>query len=83
MEMFQGTTSETDREDYGVARGPVGRARRRLHELLEDSFSLFGSRESNNKANDKKATISPETRPYVPNHLSILSENRGKSAQVR
>ncbi|XP_058798915.1 uncharacterized protein LOC131668611 [Phymastichus coffea] len=33
-----------------VPHGPVGRARRRLNELLEDSFSLFGSRDPKSAA---------------------------------
>ncbi|KOC61153.1 hypothetical protein WH47_04419 [Habropoda laboriosa] len=62
---------------YAVPSVPVGRARRRLHELLEDSFSLFGSR-------DLKSEIQCTTRPTSATNaqdvLTIFSETKGRSA---
>ncbi|CAK9821272.1 hypothetical protein ANTRET_LOCUS36 [Anthophora retusa] len=71
-------TSRTDVDPtYAVASVPVGRARRRLHELLEDSFSLFGSR-------DLKPEVQSTTRQAstanAQDVLTIFSETKGKSA---
>ncbi|XP_020707475.2 uncharacterized protein LOC105685007 isoform X1 [Athalia rosae] len=73
------TCSETDLERLPTSTGPVGRARRRLHELLEDSFSLFGSRDS------KPKDFTPQRPPAglpSPEYIKMPSENRGKSATV-
>lgn len=60
--------------------GPVGKARRRLHELLEDSFSLFGSRDV------KPEAQLPATRPTsaarAPDILTVFSET-GRSTHTR
>ncbi|XP_050457989.1 uncharacterized protein LOC126854883 isoform X2 [Cataglyphis hispanica] len=74
-------TSETDVDGmYHLPSGPVGRARRRLHELLEDSFSLFGSRDVKIK---EPQTSQPSTSfAQTADTLAILSETRGKSAHV-
>ncbi|KAG7206061.1 hypothetical protein KM043_003459 [Ampulex compressa] len=72
-------TSETDL-DVAPA-GPVGRARRRLHELLEDSFSLFGSRDPKFKES-LSAASRPTSAAYTPDVLAVLSEGRGRSADL-
>nr|XP_031828687.1 uncharacterized protein LOC116425305 [Nomia melanderi] len=72
-------TSETD-EITCTSAGPVGRAKRRLHELLEDSFSLFGSREQNSEI--PTCTMQPNSAVYVPDVLPIFSKTRGRPAQI-
>jgi len=57
----------------------VGRARRRLHELLEDSFSLFGSRDVKIKESQRP----PQPPISVTDTLAILSETGEKSAHIR
>lgn len=82
--LFKGNgTSETDVDGmYRLPSGPVGRARRRLHELLEDSFSLFGSRDV--KIKESQWPPQPSTSvARAADTLAILSETRGKSAHVR
>ncbi|CAK9813164.1 hypothetical protein ANTPLA_LOCUS7718 [Anthophora plagiata] len=73
--------NETSRIDvdptYAVASVPVGRARKRLHELLEDSFSLFGSRDL--KSEVQCTTRQPST-ANAQDVLTIFSETKGKSA---
>ncbi|EFN88575.1 hypothetical protein EAI_12016 [Harpegnathos saltator] len=78
-------TSETDVDGvYNLPAGPVGRARRRLHELLEDSFSLFGSRDAKIKEPQSQTTQPPPNAvSRTADTLAILSETRGKSANVR
>ncbi|XP_012534306.1 uncharacterized protein LOC105835502 isoform X3 [Monomorium pharaonis] len=80
-------TSEADVDGvYHLPSGPVGRARRRLHELLEDSFSLFGSRDVKIREPQRSPHRSPQPPIPVPrtaDTLAILSETRGKSAHVR
>jgi hypothetical protein len=72
-------TSETDFDGmYHLSSRPVGRARRRLHELLEDSFSLFGSRDIKIKESQQPPSIARAT-----DTLAILSETRDKSAHIR
>ncbi|KYN34668.1 hypothetical protein ALC56_11157 [Trachymyrmex septentrionalis] len=74
-------TSETDVDGvYHLPSGPVGRARRRLHDLLEDSFSLFGSRDV--KIKEPQRPSQPITVARTADTLAILSETRGKSAHV-
>ncbi|XP_012063039.1 PREDICTED: uncharacterized protein LOC105626348 [Atta cephalotes] len=74
-------TSETDIDGvYHLPSGPVGRARRRLHELLEDSFSLFGSRDI--KIKEPQRSSQPITLACTADTLAILSETKGKSAHV-
>ncbi|KYQ49782.1 hypothetical protein ALC60_11130 [Trachymyrmex zeteki] len=74
-------TSETDVDGmYHLPSGPVGRARKRLHELLEDSFSLFGSRDV--KIKESQRPSQPITVARTADTLAILSETRGKSAHV-
>ncbi|XP_072750702.1 uncharacterized protein [Anoplolepis gracilipes] len=77
-------TSETDVDGmYHLPSGPVGRARRRLHELLEDSFSLFGSRDVKIKEPQQSQTSqSSASFARTTDTLAILSESRGKSAHV-
>nr|XP_033333535.1 uncharacterized protein LOC117224597 [Megalopta genalis] len=72
-------TSETD-EITSTSAGPVGRAKRRLHELLEDSFSLFGSREQNSEM--QTCATQPNSAVYVPDVLPIFSKTRGRSVHV-
>ncbi|XP_014471715.1 PREDICTED: uncharacterized protein LOC106742875 isoform X2 [Dinoponera quadriceps] len=74
-------TSETDIDGvYNLLpSGPVGRARRRLHELLEDSFSLFGSRDV--KIREPQMSRPPSA--HTTDALATLSETRGRSAHVR
>ncbi|XP_071570531.1 uncharacterized protein [Temnothorax nylanderi] len=75
-------TSETDVDGvYRLPPGPVGRARRRLHELLEDSFSLFGSRDVKIKE-PQRPPQQPISVACTTDTLAILSETRGKSAHV-
>lgn len=73
-------TSETDVGGmYHLPSRPVGRARRRLHELLEDSFSLFGSRDARIKESSQTTS-----QPSISvTHTAVFSEIRGKSAHVR
>ncbi|KAL6267619.1 hypothetical protein P5V15_000694 [Pogonomyrmex californicus] len=73
-------TSETDVDGvYRLPSGPVGRARRRLHELLEDSFSLFGSRDIKIKETQRPPPISVARGEDT---LAIFSETKGKSTHV-
>ncbi|KYN29094.1 hypothetical protein ALC57_01481 [Trachymyrmex cornetzi] len=75
-------TSETDVDGvYHLPSGPVGRARKRLHELLEDSFSLFGSRDVKIKE-PQRPSPQPITVARTADTLAILSETRGKSAHA-
>lgn len=78
LNYFKGNgTSETDVDGvYRLSSGPVGRARRRLHELLEDSFSLFGSRDVKIKEPQPPISIATDT-------FAISSETKGKSVHVR
>ncbi|XP_066594081.1 uncharacterized protein [Prorops nasuta] len=69
--------SETEAEPSATA-GPVGRARRRLHELLEDSFSLFGSRDPKAKELQSAATSGL----HATDTLAPFPDIRGKSAHV-
>lgn len=53
----------------------MGRARKRLHELLEDSFSLFGSREP--KPREFQATNTrPSSAVRTTDALTIFTEGR-------
>ncbi|XP_029171571.1 LOW QUALITY PROTEIN: uncharacterized protein LOC114940931 [Nylanderia fulva] len=76
--------SETDVDGmYHLPSGPVGRARRRLHELLEDSFSLFGSRDVKIKEPQQSQTSQTSASfARTADTLAIFSETRGKSAHV-
>lgn len=76
-------TSETDVDGmYHLPSGPVGRARRRLNELLEDSFSLFGSRDVRVKE-PQPSQMSQAPTTIAADALAVFSETRGKSAHVR
>lgn len=76
-------TSETDIDGvYRLPPGPVGRARKRLHELLEDSFSLFGSRDVKIKE-PQRSPQPPISVARTTDTLAILSETRDKSAHLR
>lgn len=76
-------TSETDVDGvYHLPSGPVGRARRRLHELLEDSFSLFGSRDVKIRE-PQRPPQPPISVARTTDTLAIFSETKGKSAHVR
>ncbi|XP_017877266.1 uncharacterized protein LOC108623338 [Ceratina calcarata] len=72
----EGPASGTDVDAaYATASRPVGKARRRLHELLEDSFSLFGSRDP------KVETYSrPTSAARSPDVLTIFSETRPRTS---
>lgn len=71
-----GTSEISDVEQIFVGSGgPVGRARKRLHELLEDSFSLFGSREP--KPREFQATNTrPSSAVRTTDALTIFTEGR-------
>ncbi|XP_043598516.1 uncharacterized protein LOC122574688 isoform X1 [Bombus pyrosoma] len=70
-------TSETDVDpNYAMPSGPVGKARRRLHELLEDSFSLFGSRDA--KSETQLCATRPTSAARAPDILTIFSETKGR-----
>ncbi|CAL7941770.1 unnamed protein product [Xylocopa violacea] len=73
--------NSTSRNDVDLAyvtpSGPVGKARRRLHELLEDSFSLFGSRDL--KPEVHLCPTRPTSATHTPDVLTILSETKGRS----
>ncbi|XP_044578368.1 uncharacterized protein LOC123261003 isoform X1 [Cotesia glomerata] len=58
--------TEMDVERQLPLSGPVGRARRRLHELLEDSFSLFTAKDIKTK----------ETNISVSSHSNGISHDR-------
>mgnify|MGYP004594193747 CR=1 FL=1 len=60
--------------------GPVGKARRRLHELLEDSFSLFGSRDAKSEA--QLSATRPTSAARAPDILTMFSET-GRSTHAR
>ncbi|XP_063988047.1 uncharacterized protein LOC135168089 isoform X6 [Diachasmimorpha longicaudata] len=76
-------TSETDVERQAPSSGPVGRARRRLHELLEDSFSLFSTREVKQRdAAPVSSTLHPRSAALTPDRITTQSVSRGKSAHV-
>lgn len=74
-------TSETDAERQAPSSGPVGRARRRLHELLEDSFSLFGTKETKHR-DTPSSTLRPSSAALSPDRVTTHSTSRGKSAHV-
>ncbi|KAF7987481.1 hypothetical protein HCN44_003243 [Aphidius gifuensis] len=77
-------TPSQDVERQQLSSGPVGRARRRLHELLEDSLNLFGTMKDT-KMKDQSAvssTLHPNSMVTSPDHLTINSESQGKSTQV-
>lgn len=61
--------------------GPVGKARRRLHELLEDSFSLFGSRDAKSEA--QLCATRPTSAARAPDILTIFSETKGRITHAR
>ena len=70
-------TSGTDVDPtYTMPSGPVGKARRRLHELLEDSFSLFGSRDAKSEA--QLCATRPTSAARAPDILTIFSETKGR-----
>ncbi|XP_043667090.1 uncharacterized protein LOC122628661 isoform X1 [Vespula pensylvanica] len=71
-----GTSEISDVEQIFVGSGgPVGRARRRLHELLEDSFSLFGSREPKSREFQTSNTR-PNSAVRTTDALTIFTEGR-------
>ncbi|XP_015428515.1 PREDICTED: uncharacterized protein LOC107185360 [Dufourea novaeangliae] len=70
----------TSGSDEITSAGPVGRAKRRLHELLEDSFSLFGSREQNSEM--QVCATRPNSAVFTPDVLPGFSKARGKSAYI-
>ncbi|XP_043508288.1 uncharacterized protein LOC122527821 isoform X2 [Frieseomelitta varia] len=73
-------TSGTDVDPtYAMPSGPVGKARRRLHELLEDSFSLFGSRDAKPEAQLPATRPTSAARP--PDILTVFSET-GRSTHT-
>ncbi|XP_015172713.1 PREDICTED: uncharacterized protein LOC107064500 [Polistes dominula] len=73
-----GTSEISDVEQVFVGSGgPVGRARRRLHELLEDSFSLFGSREPKPSKELFQATNTrPNSAVRTTDALTIFTEGK-------
>ncbi|XP_053971084.1 uncharacterized protein LOC128872433 [Hylaeus volcanicus] len=73
-------TSETDDPNYMTSKTPVGRARRRLNELLEDSFSLFGTRDP--KSEIQSCTPRPASAMYTPDVLTIFSKTKGRSSHI-
>ncbi|XP_076684315.1 uncharacterized protein LOC143377172 isoform X3 [Andrena cerasifolii] len=74
-------TSGTDDLTYVASSiGPVRRARKRLHELLEDSFSLFGSRDP--KSDLQSCVTRPTSATGAPDVLTIFSETRGRSTYI-
>ncbi|XP_043284505.1 uncharacterized protein [Venturia canescens] len=77
--------SETEGGERTTVSGPVGRARRRLHELLEDSFSLFGTREARSREPPGCSSSRPTSAARSIDHQIggiTFSESRGKSAHV-
>ncbi|KAK9299649.1 hypothetical protein QLX08_007441 [Tetragonisca angustula] len=73
-------TSGTDVDPtYAMPSGPVGKARRRLHELLEDSFSLFGSRDAKPEA--QLPATRPSSAARAPDILTVFSET-GRSTHT-
>ena len=58
----------TEQEDISEAEPSVGKMRRRFHELLDDAFSLFGSRSG-----------TPEDEDGTPSHNVY---GRAKSAVI-
>ncbi|KAK1129528.1 hypothetical protein K0M31_019250 [Melipona bicolor] len=73
-------TSGTDVDPtYAMPSGPVGKARRRLHELLEDSFSLFGSRDAKPEA--QLSVTRPTSATRAPDILTVFSET-GRSTHT-
>ncbi|KOX79442.1 hypothetical protein WN51_02707 [Melipona quadrifasciata] len=73
-------TSGTDVDPtYAMPSGPVGKARRRLHELLEDSFSLFGSRDAKPEA--QLSATRPTSAARAPDILTVFSET-GRSTHT-
>ncbi|XP_034941627.1 uncharacterized protein [Chelonus insularis] len=72
--------SETDPERQLLSSGPVGRARRRLHELLEDSFSLFGTKDVKTKEVTAISTsLHPPSVAISPDRVTMCSEWKEKS----
>ncbi|XP_017756666.1 PREDICTED: uncharacterized protein LOC108548307 isoform X2 [Eufriesea mexicana] len=57
-----------------------GKARRRLHELLEDSFSLFGSRDP--KSEVQLCATRPTSAARTPDILTVFSETKGRSTHA-
>ena len=74
---YKGAAKKENYEESGqISQGPVGRARKRINELLEDSFNIFGSKEIR-KSKEFHRTA------YSGQRERVFGENRGKSAQVR
>lgn len=64
-----------------MSSGPVGKARKRLHELLEDSFSLFGSRDQ--KSDVQLYTTQSTSIGRIPDTFTIFSETKERSTHAR
>ncbi|XP_076176292.1 uncharacterized protein LOC143151238 isoform X2 [Ptiloglossa arizonensis] len=73
-------TSETDELTYVASASPVGRARRRLNELLEDSFSLFGSRDQ--KSEVQACTPRPTSAMCATDVLTIFPKTKGRAPHI-
>ncbi|XP_043788092.1 uncharacterized protein LOC122712461 isoform X2 [Apis laboriosa] len=65
---------------YIISSGPVGKARKRLHELLEDSFSLFGSRDQ--KSDVQLYTTQLTSIEHIPDTFTIFSETKERSTHA-
>ncbi|XP_076627643.1 uncharacterized protein LOC143344913 [Colletes latitarsis] len=73
-------TSETDELTCVASASSVGRAKRRLNELLEDSFSLFGSRDQ--KSEVQPCTLRPNSATCAADVLTIFSKTKGRSSHI-
>ncbi|XP_043263238.1 uncharacterized protein LOC122403664 isoform X2 [Colletes gigas] len=74
-------TSETDELTCMASASSVGRAKRRLNELLEDSFSLFGSRDQ--KLEVQPCTQRPNSATCAADVLTVFSKTKGRPSHIR
>ncbi|KAK0167380.1 hypothetical protein PV327_004787 [Microctonus hyperodae] len=72
----------TDVERQLPSSGPVGRARRRLHELLEDSFNLFSARDVKTKENVISSSLRPNSAAISSDRVTMFSESKETSTHV-
>ncbi|KAJ8679668.1 hypothetical protein QAD02_015455 [Eretmocerus hayati] len=75
-------SEEADVEPGRLPHGQVGRARRRLNELIEDSLGVFGTREPRRPGFDKEDSCTSFDQSSRHERFSVLTETRGKSAQI-
>ncbi|XP_057330134.1 uncharacterized protein LOC130670721 isoform X1 [Microplitis mediator] len=76
----ENASTEMDVERQLPSSGPVGRARRRLHELLEDSFSLFTTKDIKNK--EQNIAVSSHSNGILHDRVTMCLESKEKCTLV-